>query len=417
MMNAEDRALRVDGKRLWSRLMEIARIGALPHGGVDRQALTDADRRGRDLFRRWCEDAGLTVEVDRIGNLFARRAGIDDTLPPVLVGSHLDSQPTGGKFDGVYGVLAGLEVAQTLNERGVRTLHPLEIASWTNEEGARFSPAMVGSGVFAGVFTLDYGLSRTDKAGRTLGDELARIGYAGERDVGGHAYAAALELHIEQGPILEQRGLTIGVVTGVQGMRWYDLVIEGREVHAGPTPMADRRDPFRALCEIQQALYALVDGHAPDSRVTFGDLSVEPGSRNTVPGRVVLSVDLRHPDEATLQRMEDAFVTIAADACERHRVTHRIDTVWHSPAVRFAPSCVDAVERASGALGLPACRMVSGAGHDSVYLSRMMPTGMIFIPCRDGVSHNEAEEAEPAHVEAGANVLLGAIVELTRARI
>jgi N-carbamoyl-L-amino-acid hydrolase len=415
-MTTMNGALRVDGARLWSRLMDMAQIGALPNGGVDRQALTDTDRRGRDLFRNWCEAAGLTVSVDRIGNLFARRAGTDATLPPVLVGSHLDSQPTGGKFDGVLGVLAGLEVAQTLNDNGVQTVHPLEIASWTNEEGARFAPAMVGSGVFAGAFTLDYGLSRTDKAGQTLGDELARIGYAGERPVHGQTYAAALELHIEQGPILEQRGLTIGVVSGVQGMRWYDLVIDGREVHAGPTPMADRRDPFRALCEIQQQLYALVDAHAPASRVTFGDLSVAPGSRNTVPGRIVLSVDLRHPDEAILRQMEEAFFVLAAQACERHRVTHRIDAVWRSPAIRFAKSCVDAVARAADALGLPACEMVSGAGHDSVYVSRVAPTGMIFIPCSEGVSHNEAEDAEPAHITAGANVLLGAVLELAGTR-
>lgn len=405
-------ALRVDGKRLWSRLMEMARLGALPHGGVDRQALTDIDLQGRNLFREWCEAAGLEVSVDQIGNLFARRAGEDAAAAPILVGSHLDSQPTGGKFDGVLGVLAGLEVCETLNDHGVTTRRPIEIASWTNEEGARFAPAMIGSGVFAGAFSLDYGLSRADKAGQTIGAELQRIGYAGERAVGGQSYSAALELHIEQGPILEKRGLTIGVVSGVQGMRWYDLAVQGQEVHAGPTPMEDRRDPFRAVSEIQYRLYELVGLYAPDSRLTFGDLSVKPGSRNTVPGEVVVSIDLRHPDETVLQKMEDEFFALAAQCCARHRVTHRVDAVWKSPAVRFAQKCVDAVERATQAMDLSACHMVSGAGHDSVYLSRVVPTGMIFIPCKEGISHNEAEDAEPRHVEAGANVLLGAVVEL-----
>lgn len=411
MTNNAD-ALRVDGQRLWSRLMEMARLGTLPYGGVDRQALTDTDLQGRDLFRRWCEEAGLAVSVDQIGNLFARRPGEDDTAAPILVGSHLDSQPTGGKFDGVLGVLAGLEVCETLNDHGVATRRPIEIANWTNEEGARFAPAMIGSGVFAGAFSLEYGLSRTDKSGATIGAELQRIGYAGERAVTGQDYAAALELHIEQGPILEKRGLTIGVVSGVQGMRWYDLVIQGKEVHAGPTPMEDRHDPFRAASEIQYRLYELVGLRAPDSRLTFGDLSVKPGSRNTVPGEVSVSVDLRHPDEAVLQQMEDEFFELAAECCSRHRVSHRIDIVWQSPAVRFAQKCVEAVKRATQTLDLSACHMVSGAGHDSVYLSRVVPTGMIFIPCREGISHNEAEDAEPRHVEAGANVLLGAVVEL-----
>ncbi len=405
--------LHINGERLLARLSEMARIGATPKGGVSRLALTDEDKAGRDLFVKWCREAGCTVTVDQVGNIFARRAGTFDDLPPVFLGSHLDSQPTGGRFDGVYGVLAGLEVIETMNDRGISTKHPLEVVSWTSEEGARFSPAMIGSGVFAGIFELDYALSRTDKDGLTLGDELERIGYAGKERSGGRPVRAAFELHIEQGPILEAEKKSIGVVNGVQGLRWYDLVIKGQEAHAGPTPMGHRRDPVAGLSSIIQRTYLLAEENAPHARVTFGDIKVEPGSRNTVPGRVTLAIDLRHPDPPVLDFMDRDLRSIVKDHCRAAGLTGKLEEVWYMPPVFFAPECIFAVRDAVEGLGLPAMDIVSGAGHDALYLSKVTPTGMIFIPCRGGLSHNEREYASPGDLIAGGNVLLRAVLEIT----
>ncbi|MDT4830632.1 N-carbamoyl-L-amino-acid hydrolase [compost metagenome] len=412
MANTEIQSLRINPERLWGRLMDMARIGATEQGGCNRQALTDLDKAGRDLFVSWCEAAGCTISVDRMGNIFARRAGLDDSLPPVLTGSHLDTQPTGGRFDGVYGVLAGLEVIQTLNDAGLRTRAPLEVAVWTNEEGARFSPAMIGSGVWAGAFDLAYGHGRTDKQGASIAEELARIGYLGECEASARPLAASFEVHIEQGPILEAEGLQVGVVTGVQGIRWYDLTLEGQPVHAGPTPMTVRRDPFMGLAPILQRLYRLAEEHGPWARVTFGDIRAEPGSRNTVPERLALAVDLRHPEQAVLERLDAAFRVIVAEEAERFRLQAGIREEWHSPAVVFEAGCVAAVQGAVDELGYSHLRMCSGAGHDSVYLARVAPTSMIFVPCEGGISHNEAENAAPADLEAGANVLLHAMLRM-----
>lgn len=412
MANTEIQSLRINPERLWGRLMDMARIGATEQGGCNRQALTDLDKAGRDLFVSWCEAAGCTISVDQMGNIFARRAGLDDSLPPVLTGSHLDTQPTGGRFDGVYGVLAGLEVLQTLNDAGLRTRAPLEVAVWTNEEGARFSPAMIGSGVWAGAFDLAYGHGRTDKQGATIAGELARIGYLGPQPAHARPLAAAFEVHIEQGPILESENLEVGVVTGVQGIRWYDLTLKGQPVHAGPTPMTVRRDPFMGLATILQRLYALAEEQGPWARVTFGDIRAEPGSRNTVPERLVLAVDLRHPEQAVLDRLDAAFRALVAEEAERCRLEAEIREEWHSPAVAFDGDCVAAVQDAVEQLGYSHLRMCSGAGHDSVYLSRVAPTSMIFVPCEGGISHNEAENADPAHLAAGANVLLHAMLRM-----
>ncbi len=404
--------LRIDGDRLWCRLTEMAQIGATANGGVCRVALTDEDKRGRDLFVAWCRDAGCTISVDPIGNIFARRPGVDNTLPPVLAGSHLDSQPTGGRFDGVYGVLAGLEVVETLNDHGVTTNAPLEIVAWTNEEGARFAPALTGSGVFTGVFNLKSTLQIKDKAGCSIGDELQRIGYAGEASVGGRPIKAAFEAHIEQGPILEAEGKTIGVVTGVQGMNWYELIIDGQEAHAGPTPMEMRRDPVLGATRILSRLYQLAEEHGPWGRVTFGDFKAEPGSTNTVPGHLTITVDLRHPDQAILDTMDRSFRTIVAEECERANLQGRVVEVWNSPAVVYATECVGAVRDAVAVTGFSAMDIVSGAGHDSVYISRVAPTGMIFVPCENGLSHNEAENADKQDLAAGCDVLLQAMLKL-----
>jgi len=402
----------INGERLWQSLMTMAEIGATAKGGVNRQTLTDEDRRGRDLFRTWCEEAGLQVSVDRMGNMFARRRGRDESRPPVMLGSHLDSQPTGGKFDGALGVLAALEVVRTLNDQGIETEAPLEVVNWTNEEGVRFPPAMVSSGVFAGVFDLEYGLSRKDRAGKTMGEELKRIGYAGERPVGGRPVGALFELHIEQGPILEAEGERIGIVTGGQGARWYDCEVIGAETHAGSAPMEGRRDALRAAAGMLEDIYAIAHAHAPAGRATVGELHVHPGSRNTVPGRVAFTIDMRHPDGDTMDAMDHAL----RQAFERRRganaggLDFHVQEIWYAPPVAFDPDCIDAVRQATRRLSLSAREMVSGAGHDAVYMARVAPTAMIFVPCKDGISHNEAEYASPEACTDGANVLLHAVL-------
>jgi N-carbamoyl-L-amino-acid hydrolase len=404
--------LRVNGERLWQSLMTMAEIGATAAGGVNRQTLTDEDRRGRELFRSWCEEAGLSVSVDRMGSMFARRAGSDDGLPPVMLGSHLDSQPTGGKYDGALGVLAALEVVRTLNDRGIQTRAPLEVVNWTNEEGCRFPPAMVASGVFAGVFDLDYGLSRTDHAGKTLGQELVRIGYAGDRPVGQRPVGALFELHIEQGPILEAEGQRIGIVSGGQGARWYDCEVIGAETHAGPAPMESRRDALRGAALMLEEIYQIAHAHAPDGRATVGECEAYPGSRNTVPSRVRFTVDMRHPDGGTMDAMDHELRTVFERARGRSagRLEYHLHEIWYSPPVAFDPDCVAAVRDGAAALGLSAREMVSGAGHDAVYMARVVPTGMIFVPCKDGISHNEAEYAAPEACVDGADVLLHAVL-------
>ncbi|WP_334078360.1 Zn-dependent hydrolase [Microbulbifer sp. M83] len=404
--------IRVDGQRLWDSLMAMAAIGATDKGGCNRQALTDLDKQGRDLFVQWCRDAGCSVDIDSMGNIFARRPGSNPDLPPVLTGSHLDTQPTGGKFDGVYGVLAGLEVMRALNDAGIETAAPLEVAVWTNEEGARFSPAMIGSGVWSGNFEQDYAYARTDKEGKAFGDELQRIGYRGPTPARARPLTAAFEVHIEQGPILEAEEKQIGVLSGVQGMYWYDLTLTGQPCHAGPSPMEGRRDPFMALHRVLDRLYRLAEEFAPWARVTFGDIRAEPGSRNTVPEKLVLAVDLRHPEQEVLDEIDRRFREITAEIAADTGVEAEIRDEWRSPAVAFAPPCVEAVRAAVAELGYSNKEMVSGAGHDSVYVSRVAPTGMIFVPCEKGLSHNEAENAEPADLEAGANVLLHAMLKM-----
>lgn len=402
---------RADGARLWDTLMQMADIGRTERGGCNRQALTDLDRQGRDLFVSWCRGAGCEARIDAMGNIFARRAGLDVDAAPVLAGSHLDTQPTGGRFDGVYGVLAGLEAVRAMNDAGIRTRHPVEVVCWTNEEGARFSPAMIGSGVWAGAFDIAYGHGRADRDGATMGDELRRIGYLGDAPCAAGPVKAAFEVHIEQGPILEQEGTQIGVVTGVQGMRWYDVVFEGQPCHAGTTPMDVRRDPVRALGALLPALSALAAEHAPWIRLTFGQCAFSPGARNTVPERVTLGVDLRHPETAVLDRVEARIEALVGEAAASARVTGLLRREWSSAPITFAASCVDSVQRAAAALGYRNRTMISGAGHDSVYVARVAPTSMIFVPCEGGLSHNEAENARPADLEAGCNVLLHSLLD------
>jgi len=401
----------VDGARLWESLMEMARIGATPAGGNNRQALTEEDRQGRELFRAWSETAGCQVQVDAIGNLFATRPGSDSAALPILIGSHLDTQPTGGRFDGVYGVLAGLEVVRSLNDLDIQTRSPLIVASWTNEEGARFPPAMMGSGVWAGEFDLAETYQTRDRSGQTVRDALEGIGALGASRAAPFPLKGAIELHIEQGPILEDTGNTIGIVTGVQGIRWYDLTLIGMSCHAGPTPMEGRRDPVQKLPDLLPRIFGLAAENAPWGRATIGDLISQPGSRNTVPESIQLSIDLRHPDQSVLDSMHARLRELVSEL-SGETVEIRLEEIWHSPAVAFDPGVLNAIQTAVEITGHKAMEMVSGAGHDSVYVSRVAPTAMIFIPCQDGLSHNEAEYASPEDISAGCNVLLNAVLSL-----
>ena len=407
-------ALRVNGERLWSRLMQMAEIGATPHGGCNRQALTDADMAGRELLKRWAESAGCRARVDAIGNIFLRRPGREDTLPVVMTGSHLDTQPTGGKFDGVYGVLAGLEVIESLNDHELTTLHPLELAVWCNEEGSRFPMAMMGSAVWSGRLPLETAYGLTDGAGISVRQELQRAGLPTDAPLVRQAVKAALEVHIEQGPVLEQRAKTIGVVTGVQHMSRHEVIVEGQEAHAGPTPMDMRRDPIRVLADVLPALYAATEQRGRDARVTVGFIETRPGSPNTVPGRLRFTIDIRHPDAELYGSLRDETNRLVLAALRRHALEGDIRCVWEAPGVRFDAACVAAVRSAAAALGYDSLEMVSGAGHDSCNVSAVVPTAMVFVPCAGGLSHNEAESALPGDLQAGANVLLHAMLSLAR---
>ena len=403
--------LRVNGERLWASLMELAQIGATPKGGVCRLTLTDLDKQGRDLVSRWAREAGMSVTIDKIGNGFLRRAGRNNALAPVVTGSHIDTQPTGGKFDGNYGVLAGLEVVRTLNDAGIQTEAPIEVAWWTNEEGSRFVPVMMGSGVFAKAFTLEHAYAAKDVDGKSVKDELARIGYIGEQEPGEHPIGCYFETHIEQGPVLEDHDITIGVVTGVLGIRWYDCTVTGMEAHAGPTPMALRKDALQVAAKLMQEVVACAHRHAPHGRGTVGMVQVHPNSRNVIPGRVKFSIDLRNASDALCEQMDADIRAVAAQLSAESGLPIVIEPVSAYPAQPFHADCIAAVARATEKLGYSHMPVVSGAGHDAVYMARLGPAGMIFIPCKDGISHNEIEDAKPEHITAGCNVLLHAMLE------
>ena len=406
------RNLTVNGDRLWASLMELAQIGATEKGGVCRLAADDLDGAARRLFIGWCEEAGCAVRIDQIGNIFARRPGRNPDLAPVMAGSHLDTQPTGGKFDGAYGVMAGLEIVRTLNDLGYETEAPIEIVAWTNEEGSRFSPAMVGSGVFAGAFDLAYGLARPDNvSGVELGAELKRIGFAGSAPVGGRPVRAYFEAHIEQGPILEAAGLPIGIVTGAQGQRWYEITVTGQEAHAGPTPMPRRRDALVGAARMIDAVNQIGQAHAPYACATVGFVQVSPNSRNTIPGRVFFTVDFRHPQDDVLSAMDRELRAACAAAAATQTLEAAVAEFWYFPPTPFDPDLVGRVREAAAAQGYPHKDIISGAGHDAVYMARVAPSAMIFVPCVGGISHNEIEDAKPDDLTAGCAVLLNAVLE------
>ncbi|MBP7453751.1 MAG: Zn-dependent hydrolase [Ottowia sp.] len=403
------KVLRVNGARLWRSLMDLAQIGGTEKGGVCRLALTDLDRQGRDLFSLWAREAGCNLRMDAIGNIFARRAGTDDSLPPVMTGSHIDTQPTGGKFDGNYGVLAGIEVLRTLNDAGIRTRAPLEVVVWTNEEGSRFVPVMMGSGVFVGAFTLDHALKQQDSEGISVRDALQQIGYAGPVEPP-HAVGAYFEAHIEQGPVLENNEKVIGVVQAALGQRWYDVTVLGMEAHAGPTPMELRKDALLAASTLIAEVNRIAVDRKPHARGTVGVVEVFPNSRNVIPGRVKFTVDLRAPDDVQLSDMDAAIRAACVRVAEQSGTQIEIEQVVYFPPQPFTPNLVEAVRANAADLGYSAMDCVSGAGHDAVYLARVAPAAMIFVPCADGISHNEIEDADPEHLEAGCNVLLRAML-------
>ena len=404
-------SLAINGTRLWNSLMELARIGGTAKGGVCRLALSDLDKQGRDLVVGWAREAGLQITVDRIGNVFMRRKGRNNDLPPVVCGSHIDTQPTGGKFDGNYGVLAGLEVIRTLDDHRIETEAPIEVAFWTNEEGSRFVPVMMGSGVFAGAFSLETAYAARDVQGKSVQEELTRIGYVGDEEPGKHPIGAYFEAHIEQGPVLEDAGVTIGVVTGVLGLRWYDCVVSGMEAHAGPTPMALRKDALQVATRIMQETVAIAHRYPPYGRGTVGFVQVFPNSRNVIPGQVKFSIDLRNVDAERLDAMDREIRSFIAATSRETGLAISIEQVSHFPPCPFETGCVEAVRKGAQALGYSLMDAVSGAGHDAVYMARLAPAGMIFIPCKDGISHNEIEDAKPEHIEAGCNVLLHAMLD------
>ncbi len=403
--------LRINGTRLWNAIMELAQIGATAKGGVKRLALTELDKQGRDLVVGWAKQAGLSVTVDKIGNVFMRREGTNPALPPIVSGSHIDTQPTGGKFDGNYGVLAALEVVRTLNDHNIQTEAPIEVAFWTNEEGSRFVPVMMGSGVFCGAFTLETAYAAVDTEGKSVKDELTRIGYLGEQVPGDHPIGAYFEAHIEQGPVLEDADKVIGVVPAVMGLSWYDCVITGMEAHAGPTPMHLRKDALQVATKIMQEVVNIGNRYPPYGRGTVGMVQVFPNSRNVIPGEVKFSIDLRNINDELLDKMHSEILAFAEKTSQETGLKIHTERVSYYPPCPFHPECVGAVRNATAKLGYTTMDVVSGAGHDAIYAARLAAAGMIFVPCKDGISHNEIEDARADHLEAGCNVLLHAMLD------
>ncbi|MBU2357730.1 MAG: Zn-dependent hydrolase [Alphaproteobacteria bacterium] len=410
-MAAPGENLRINPDRLWDTLMEMAKIGPGIAGGNNRQTLTDADSEGRHLFASWCAKAGLKMGVDTMGNMFARREGTDPDALPVYVGSHLDTQPTGGKYDGVLGVLGGLEVIRSLNDLGIKTKHPIVVTNWTNEEGTRFAPAMLASGVFAGEHTEDWAKARTDADGKTFGDELRRVGWEGDERVGARKMHAFFELHIEQGPILEAEGKQIGVVTHGQGLWWLEVTLTGKAAHTGSTPMNMRVNAGLGMARITEAVHRIAMDHQPAAVGAVGQANVYPNSRNVIPGKAVFTIDFRSPDLAKLTSMREKLEAEAAEIAADLGLEIAIEPVGHFDPVTFDAGCVTAIRDAADRLGYSHMNIVSGAGHDACWMDRLFPTAMVMCPCVDGLSHNEAEEISKEWAAAGTDVLFHAVVE------
>ena len=403
--------LKINGERLWESIMEMAKIGPGVAGGNNRQTLTDEDAAGRALFQQWCDDANLSMGIDKMGTMFARREGTDPSALPVYVGSHLDTQPTGGKYDGVLGVLGGLELIRTLNDMGIKTKHPIILVNWTNEEGTRFAPPMMASGVFAGVHTLDWAYSRVDAEGKTFGDEIKRIGWVGDEEGGKRKMKAFYELHIEQGPILEAERKDIGIVARGQGLNWLQVTLTGRESHTGSTPMPMRRNAGLGMAKITTLVHEIAMSHQPDAVGAVGHCDVYPNSRNIIPGKAIFTIDFRSPSFETQEDMEKRLREGAAVICEDLDLQLEIEKVGHFDPVTFDEECVSTIRRAADRLGYSHRDIISGAGHDACWINKMAPTAMVMCPCVDGLSHNEAEDISQDWAVAGSNVLFHAVLE------
>ncbi|CAN7470782.1 Zn-dependent hydrolase [Mesorhizobium sp. LjRoot246] len=410
-MAAPGENLRINSDRLWDSIMEMAKIGPGVAGGNNRQTVTDEDGEGRHLFKRWCDAAGLEMGVDEMGTMFARREGTDPSLPPVYVGSHLDTQPTGGKYDGVLGVLGGLEVVRSLNDLGIKTKHPIVVTNWTNEEGARFAPAMMASGVFAGVLDQADVYGHVDKQGKKFGEELERIGWKGTEKVGERKIHAFFELHIEQGPILEDEGIDIGVVTHGQGLKWLQVTLTGKEAHTGSTPMPKRRNAGLGMARVIELVHEIAMDYQPDAVGAVGHMEVFPNSRNIIAGRTVFTIDIRSPEKEVLDAMDGRIREGIDTVCEALDIRYEIEQVGAFDPVTFDAGCVKAIRDAAERLGYSHRNIVSGAGHDACWINRVAPTAMVMCPCVDGLSHNEAEEITKEWASAGADVLFHAVVE------
>ncbi|TPJ51932.1 MULTISPECIES: Zn-dependent hydrolase [unclassified Mesorhizobium] len=410
-MAAPGENLRINSDRLWDSIMEMAKIGPGIAGGNNRQTVTDEDGEGRHLFKRWCDAAGLEMGVDEMGTMFARREGADPSLPPVYVGSHLDTQPTGGKYDGVLGVLGGLEIVRSLNDLGIKTKHPIVVTNWTNEEGSRFAPAMMASGVFAGVLDQADVYEHTDKNGKKFGEELERIGWKGTEKVGDRKIHAFFELHIEQGPILEDEGIDIGVVTHGQGLKWLQVTLTGKEAHTGSTPMPKRRNAGLGMARVIELVHEIAMDYQPDAVGAVGHMEVYPNSRNIIAGRTVFTIDIRSPEKEVLDAMDGRIREGIDTICEALDIQYKIEQVGHFDPVTFDKGCVKAIRDAADRLGYTHRNIVSGAGHDACWINRVAPTAMVMCPCVDGLSHNEAEEISKEWAAAGADVLFHAVVE------
>ena len=410
-INHKTTNLRINSSRLWDSLMEMAKIGPGIAGGNNRQALTDEDAQGRALFHKWCDEAGLTMGIDQMGTMFARREGTRPDLLPVYVGSHLDTQPTGGKYDGVLGVLAGLEIIRTLNDQGIETKHPIVIVNFTNEEGTRFPPAMVASGVFAGVHSLDWAYSRKDSEGKTFGEELKRINWIGDEEVGSRKMKAFFELHIEQGPILELEEKEIGIVTHGQGLSWLEITLTGKESHTGSTPMPMRVNAGLGMARITQLVDEIAHNYEPNAVGAIGQCDIYPNSRNIIPGKAVFTVDFRHPEKSIITSMEEELRLGAEKIAKEIGLTLEIESVGGFDPVTFDPDCVAMIRASAEKLGYGYRDLVSGAGHDACWINKVAPTAMVMCPCVGGLSHNEAEEITQKWASAGADVLLHSVLD------
>ena len=410
-MPAPGENLRIDPERLWNSIHELAEIGPGVAGGSNRQTVTDEDGKGRELFKSWCEAAGMTMGLDQMGTMFARREGSEPGLEPVYMGSHLDTQPTGGRYDGVLGVLGGLEVIRTLNDLDIRTKRPIVVVNWTNEEGARFAPAMMASGVFAGVLDQAEVYTHTDKDGKTFGEELERIGWKGDEVVGARKIHAYFELHIEQGPILEDEKVDIGVVTHGQGLKWLQVTLTGKEAHTGSTPMPKRRNASLGMARVIELVHEVAMDYQPDAVGAVGHIEVYPNSRNIIAGKAVFTIDIRSPHKDVLDEMDERIRGGIENIAEGLDIGFEVEQVGHFDPVAFDPTLVATVRRAATEAGYTHRDIVSGAGHDACWINRVAPTAMVMCPCVDGLSHNEAEEISKEWAAAGCDVLFHAVLE------